>query len=605
MDVDTVNSQPRSSSFTALLALMRYAKSYRLRIALASLCSFLNCFFDVMPEILIGMALDVVINQDTSFVATLGFETPRSQILALAVATLIIWLGESLFQFLYLILWRNLAQDLQADIRQEAYETVQKQDMGFFESRSSGELVSILNDDVNQLERFLDGGANDFLQVFVTVFLVGFVFFFVAPDIALIAILPIPIIIWGAFYFMRRATPLYANVREQVGLLARRLGNNIGGIATIKSFTAEAREADALRGASEQYIAANRAAIRVSSAFIPLIRMAVLVGFLATFVLGGLQVLDGDLNAGAYGMLVFLTQRLLWPLTRLAETVDLYERAMASTKRLLQLINTQTAVRDVGVANLPKPVRGEVKFDDVSFHYARTEIGVCNVSLTVPAGNTLALVGATGSGKSTLLKLLLRFYPVSAGCITIDDAAIDELSLQDLRQSLGLVSQDVFLFDGTVRDNIAYGNPGARLNEVKTAAIAAEAADFITALPEGYNTAVGERGVKLSGGQRQRLSLARAILKNPPILILDEATSAVDNETEAAIQKSLALISQHKTVVVVAHRLSTIVQADHIVVMHNGQIVEEGTHAALLKLRGYYARQWAVQTGAVQEISDD
>lgn len=602
-----------ASSFSALMALLRHAKSYRPRIYLAAVCSFLNCFFDVMPEILIGIALDVVINQDTSFVASLGFDTPKSQILALAFVTLLVWVFESAFQFLYLILWRNLAQDLQADIRQDAYETLQQQDMGFFESRSSGELVSILNDDVNQLERFLDGGANDFLQVFVSVGLVGAVFFYIAPDIAVLAILPIPVIIWGAFFFMRRATPLYAEVREQAGGLARRLSNNIGGIATIKSFTAEHREAAALRGASDQYVAANRAAIKISSAFVPLIRMAVLAGFLATFVLGGLQVLDGTLNAGAYGMLVFLTQRLLWPLTRLAQTVDLYERAMASTRRILALINTRTNVRDSGAKTFPQPVRGKVDFHDVSFAYGAVDsvdsavggsagAGVQNVSLQVPAGSTLALVGTTGSGKSTLLKLLLRFYPVSSGRITIDDTDINDVPLNVLRQTMGLVSQDVFLFDGSVRENIAYGNPHASFDDVVAAALAAEAAEFIDQLPQGYDTAVGERGVKLSGGQRQRLSLARAILVQPAILILDEATSAVDNETEAAIQKSLAIVSQQRTVIVVAHRLSTIVQADHIVVLDHGEVVEQGTHRELLRLNGHYTRQWAVQTGDVEEL---
>lgn len=586
-----------ATSFAALLSLLRYAKGYRLRIVLAALCSFLNCVFDVMPEILIGIALDVVINQDTSFVASLGFETPRSQILALAATTLLVWVFESLFQYLYLILWRNLAQDLQSDLRQDAYENLQKQDMGFFESRSSGELVSVLNDDVNQLERFLDGGANDFLQVFVTVALVGAVFFYTAPDIAMLAILPIPIIIWGAFFFMRRATPLYAEVREQVGQLARRLSNNIGGIATIKSFTAERREADSLRQSSDQYVAANRAAIKVSSAFVPLIRMAVLVGFLATFVMGGLQVLEGTLNAGAYGMLVFLTQRLLWPLTRLAETVDLYERAMASTRRILKLIDTHTRVRDSGSMHLPLPVKGHVEFENVSFRYTDSPTGVQDITLSVPAGSTLALVGATGSGKSTLLKLLLRFYPVVDGRISVDGVSISDMPLKHLRETIGLVSQDVFLFDGSVRDNIAYGLPGATLEAVQQAAAAAEATGFIEQLPQGYDTPVGERGVKLSGGQRQRLSLARALLKNPPVLILDEATSAVDNETEAAIQRSLAKIAKQRTVIVVAHRLSTIVKADQILVMHDGVVVERGKHDALLEARGYYAKQWGVQTG--------
>ncbi len=590
-----------ATSFGALLHLLRYARGYRRRIILASTCSALNTLFDIMPEILIGIAIDVVVNQQESFLASLGFSTPQAQIYMLAFLTLLIWAGESLFQYLYLILWRNLAQDLQADLRLDAYNQVQRQDMGFFESRSSGELTSILNDDVNQLERFLDGGANDFLQVFVSVTLVGGVFFYISPSIALLAIAPIPVVVWGAFYFMRRATPLYAQVRERVGELSSRLSNNIGGMSTIKSFTSESRESARLSAVSDQYVQANRRAIRISSAFVPLIRMAILAGFMATFILGGLKALDGSLNVGAYGMLVFLTQRLLWPLTRLAQTVDLYERAMASTRRILKLIETDTDVRDTGDATVPEGQSGSVQFESVKFHYPDSQSGVNKIDLNIVAGSTVALVGTTGSGKSTLIKLLLRFYPVNAGSIRINDVAIEELSLHSLRSSIGLVSQDVFLFEGSIRDNIAYGKPDANDHEILEAARAAEAFEFIDDLPQGFDTLVGERGIKLSGGQRQRLSLARAIIKNPPILILDEATSAVDNETEAAIQRSLAVVSKQRTVLVVAHRLSTIVSADEIVVLEHGDIVERGTHQELLQITdGHYARQWAVQTGALK-----
>jgi len=595
-----VQAAKKAGSFAALANLLRYARDYRKRIILASLCSTLNTFFDVMPEILIGVAIDVVVNQQQSFLAGLGFASPKSQIAMLGILTFVIWAGESLFEYLHLILWRNLAQDLQADLRQDAYDQVQRQDMGYFEARSSGELTAILNDDVNQLERFLDGGANDFLQVFVSVILVGGVFFYVSPSIAFLAITPIPVIIWGAFFYMRRATPLYAEVRAKVGSLASRLGNNIGGMATIKSFTAEAQESARLQSASSDYVKANRDAIQVSSAFVPLIRMAILAGFLCTFVLGGFRALDGTLNVGAYGMLVFLTQRLLWPLTRLAQTVDLYERAMASTRRILGLIETETQVRDSGTVDLPSTIEGELDFKAVSFHYPGTDVGVQEINLTVAAGTTVALVGTTGSGKSTLIKLLLRFYPVDQGQITVDGHPIDELSLKSLRKSIGLVSQDVFLFEGTVRENIAYGNPDASEREIEEAAVAAEAINFINALPQGMDTLVGERGIKLSGGQRQRLSLARAILKNPPVLILDEATSAVDNETEAAIQRSLEVISIKRTVLMVAHRLSTIVAADEIIVLEQGNIVERGSHQNLIARNGPYARQWDVQTGAVQ-----
>ncbi len=595
-------SPPRSKnqSFQALVRLLRYAKGYRRRIIAATTCSVINKLFDIAPEILIGVAIDVVVNQEQSFVASLGFETPQQQITMLAVLTFVIWAGESLFEYLFQILWRNLAQRLQADMRQDTYEHAQRLDMAFFESKSSGQLVATMNDDVNQLERFLDGGANSIIQVVVTVVAVGAVFFVLSPLIALLAFTPIPLIIWGAFFFQRKAGPLYSDVREKVGDLASRLSNNLSGIATIKSFTSEEREAERLRDASEAYVDANRRAIKVSSAFIPVIRMAILAGFLATFTVGGMMALNGSLNVGAYGVLVFLTQRLLWPLTGLAQVIDLFERAMASTRRILDLLEEPITVKDDSTTPLAQPVRGEVTIDNVSFHYATSGVGVDGIHLQVPAGNTLALVGATGSGKSTLIKLLLRFYDPENGRVLIDGQPITEVSMNSLRQSIGLVSQDVYLFEGSIRDNIAYGKPDADEAAITDAAKTAEAWSFIETLPQGLDTPVGERGVRLSGGQRQRLSLARALLKDPPILVLDEATSAVDNETEAAIQRSLKRIAHGRTVIMIAHRLSTIVHADEIVVIEKGQVAERGTHSSLLAANGHYAAQWRVQTGEAQ-----
>ncbi|WP_421840570.1 ABC transporter ATP-binding protein [Marinobacter algicola] len=593
----TQSSPHTTSSFAALGRLLKYARGYRRQIIAATTCSIINKLFDIAPEILIGIAIDVVVNKEESFVAGLGFETAQEQITILAVLTFFIWAGESIFEYLFQILWRNLAQRLQSDLRQDAYEHAQKLDMSFFEARSSGQLVATMNDDVNQLERFLDGGANAMIQVVVTVVAVGAVFFVLSPLIALLAFTPIPLIIWGAFYFQRKAGPLYADVREKVGDLSSRLANNLGGIATIKSFTAENREAERLKASSEAYVDANRRAIRISSAFIPVIRMAILAGFLATFTVGGMMALEGSLNVGAYGVLVFLTQRLLWPLTGLAEVIDLFERAMASTRRILDLLAEPVHVRDDSGQTLEQPVKGEVTFEGVSFRYPSSGAGIDDISVAVPAGNTLALVGATGSGKSTLIKLLLRFYDPTGGQIRIDGQPIQSVSLKSLREAIGLVSQDVYLFEGSIRDNLAYGSPGASDEQIIEAAKTAEAWSFIDALPEGLATAVGERGVRLSGGQRQRLSLARALLKDPPILVLDEATSAVDNETEAAIQRSLKRIGHNRTVIMIAHRLSTIVDADTIAVVAGGRILESGHHEELLENNGPYSAQWRVQTG--------
>jgi len=585
------------SSASILMRLLRYASSYRPRIRLAALCSVLNKLFDIMPEILIGMAIDVIVRQEQSFLADFGLVDPFTQMLFLGAITIAVWALESIFEFFLQILWRNLSQSLQHGLRLDAYDHMQNLDMSWFEDMSTGKLVAILNDDVNQLERFLDGGANALIQVGTSIIAVGAVFFYISPQIAMMAFTPIPVIIIGAFWFQRRAQPLYATVREKVGLLSTRLANNIAGIVTIKSFTREKYELEQLEHESAAYVDANRSAIRISSAFIPIIRMAILVGFVATLVYGGKLTLDGQLNTGAYSVLVFLTQRLLWPLTRLAETVDLFERAMASTRRILNLLEVPVRTRSGSIALPIEQVRGEIVFENVSFAYTNGAKVLHEINLRIAPGETIGVVGQTGSGKSTLMKLLLRFYSPTEGCLKLDGIDLAELRLPDLRAAFGLVSQDVFLFHGSVAENIAYGKMTATMSDIEAAARAAEAHDFILQLPQGYDTIVGERGQKLSGGQRQRVSIARAVLKDPPVLILDEATSAVDNETEAAIQRSMQVITQGRTTLVVAHRLSTIVNANRIYVLDEGRIAEQGSHTELVANNGIYASLWRVQAG--------
>jgi ATP-binding cassette, subfamily B, bacterial len=295
-------------------------------------------------------------------------------------------------------------------------------------------------------------------------------------------------------------------------------------------------------------------------------------------------------------VLVFLTQRLLWPLTGLADVADMYQRSMSAIDRAMNLLNTPINITYEGEHLAVQNVRGELRFEQVKFSYGETST-LKNINLTIPAGKTIAFVGSTGSGKSTLVKLLLRFYSAQSGKILLDGRSIDELNLQDLRRAIGYVAQDSFLTDGTIADNIAYGVAHASEQAIADAANAAEATEFIQKLPLGFATRIGERGQKLSGGQRQRLALARAILKNPPILILDEATSAVDNETEAAIQRSLDIVSRNRTTIVIAHRLSTIRHVDCIYVMESGEIMESGTHDQLLAINGGYASLWRLQTG--------
>ena len=580
-----------------LARLLQYGAKYRPIVWQATICSILNKLFDLAPPAIIGAAVDVVVKQEDSIVARFGITDIFGQLLILSVLSAIIWGLESVFEYALTRLWRNLAQDVQHDIRLDAYSHVQDLDLAYFEENSTGSLLSVLNDDINQLERFLDVGANEIIHVLTTVLVVGGSFFVLTPDIAWMAIIPIPIIVWGSVAFQKWLAPRYAEVRDRVSTLNSRLANNLSGITTIKSFTTEAYEIERLTKDSHAYRQSNQKAIALSAAFIPLIRLVILAGFTAILLYGGVQAASGALAVGTYSVLVFLTQRLLWPLTRLGQTFDLYQRAMASIARVMDLLDTPIEIHP-GDKSLPlSAIKGEVSLNNITFAYNQRQPVIKNLDLHIPAGQTIAIVGATGSGKSTLVKLLLRLYEVQSGSITLDGQNIKDLVVWDLRRGIGLVSQDVFLFHGTVRENISYGSPDVTTKQIVAAAQIAEADDFIRQLPQGYDTVVGERGQKLSGGQKQRIAIARAILKDPPILVLDEATSAVDNETEAAIARSLEKITQNRTTIAIAHRLSTIRHSDCIYVMDYGQLVERGTHEQLLAKNGIYAGLWQVQTG--------
>lgn len=583
---------------SSLKRLISYAQAFRKDMVLATAYSVINKVFDILPEVLIGVAVDIVVNKKHSFLARLGVIDLLNQLLVLGGLTLAAFSLESIFQYLYQVKWRNLAQALQHSMRLDAYSHVQRLDTAYFEDKSTGNLLSIINDDINQLERFLDGGASALIQVLASSLLIGGIFFYLSPTVAMVALLPLPVILWGAYKFQHLLGPRYAKVRKMAGLISARLSNNLIGMPTIKSYTKEAFELKRLAKDSEAYQLANESAIKMSSAFIPSVRMAIVAGFIATLVLGGYLTVNGSLAVASYSVLVFLTQRLLWPFTRLAEMTDLYQRAMASADRVLDLIETPILIKD-GKKELTD-FSGDIVFDHVGFSYGNGKELFRDLNLTIKSGQTVALVGSTGAGKSTIIKLLLRFYAESHGRILIGATDISELRLKNLRRAISYVCQDVFLFSGTIRENIAYGqdHPVSDADIIKAAKIA-EIHNFIESLPKGYQTLVGERGINLSGGQAQRLSIARAVLKDSPIFILDEATSAVDNETEEAIQRSLKKIVVGRSSIVIAHRLSTIRHADAIYVLDEGKIIESGTHEELLEKKGVYARLWQIQTGVI------
>ena len=572
-----------------------YSQQQKTKTKRGIVYSILNKLFDLAPPVLIGIAIDIVVEGNESFLASVGIPDKRRQLVILAILTFIIWGLESLFDYLSAVTWRGISQDIEHNLRTETFENVLSLDMKYFENKSSGRLMAILNDDVNQLERFLDTGANKLLQTATTVIVIGGTFLYISPLIATFAFIPIPIIIFGSFKFTSTIASRYESIRESIETLNSNLSNSISGILNVKSFTRETKELDRIESSSNEVRSANYHAIKLSAAFIPIIRVAILFGFTATLLIGGFLALDGEIKVATYSVLLFITQRLLWPLTELGDTFDLYQRAMASFNRIFSLKNETS---DIGNGNIEfKKLEKNIELRDVSFSYVDNFNVLNNVNLTINAGQTTAIVGSTGSGKSTLIKLLLRLYEINNGSISYDSNSLKEIELSSLREKIGLVSQDVLLFEGTVIENIAYGDLNASESEVWNAAQKSEADEFINNLPQKENTIVGERGQKLSGGQSQRISIARAILKNPEILILDEATSSVDNETEAAIQRSLDILKKNRTVIVIAHRLSTVRNADIIYVLENGSVVESGNHDSLLDIEGVYSKLWSVQTG--------
>ncbi len=572
-----------------------YSQQQKTKAKRGIVYSILNKLFDLAPPVLIGVAIDIVVEGNESFLASLGIPDRRRQLVILAILTFIIWGLESLFDYLSAVTWRGISQDIEHSLRTETFENVLSLDMKYFENKSSGRLMAILNDDVNQLERFLDTGANKLLQTATTVIVIGGTFLYISPLIATFAFIPIPIIIFGSFKFTSTIANRYERIRESIETLNSNLSNSISGILNVKSFTREVKELERIETSSNEVKSANYHAIKLSAAFIPIIRVAILFGFTATLLIGGFLALDGEIKVATYSVLLFITQRLLWPLTELGDTFDLYQRAMASFNRIFSLKNESS---EIGNGNIEfKKLENKIELKDVSFSYVDKFNVLNNVDLTIQAGQTTAIVGSTGSGKSTLIKLLLRLYEINNGSISYDSNSLKDIELSSLREKIGLVSQDVFLFEGTVIENIAYGDLNASESEVWNAAQKSEADEFINNLPQKEKTIVGERGQKLSGGQRQRISIARAILKNPEILILDEATSSVDNETEAAIQRSLDILKKDRTVIVIAHRLSTVRNADIIYVLENGSVVESGNHESLLDIDGVYSKLWSVQTG--------
>lgn len=590
--------------------LFLFLKPHRNRLNFAIASSILNKVLDLMPPILVGWVIDSLSGKPPYFAHWFIDEANRwGMAIFLSVLAVVIFGFESLFEWMYKKSFMSLAQDAQHELRMAAWSHIQNREMAFFDNHRLGDTMAILNDDVNQLERFINNGFNTLLQLVILVIFAGFVLFDTSWQLALIGMIPVPLIIIGSLYYQKMIGPRYKKVREAVGKLGSRLENNLGGITVIKSFTAEKYETARVEEESQNYRKTNLQAIQLSAIYVPLIRMFVAIGFSGVLLLGSYWVLSGSgiISLGELVLFSMMIQRLLWPLTALGTTFDDYERAKASGKRVFQLLSAKINISN---PDSPKKIinpKGAIDFKNVNFFYTtnttfdETHIDKINVfqnlSFSISPKETIGIAGTTGAGKSTLIKLLLRMYEIQSGSIKIDNTDIRDITLQELRKNISLVSQDIYLFHGSILENIAYGSQEASLSEILKVSKQAQLHGYVTSLPHGYETIIGERGLKLSGGQRQRLSIARALLKKAPILILDEATSSVDTETERAIQHNLHKITSGRTSIIIAHRLSTIRKADRIFVLEKGRILETGSHDELLKKGKRYKDLWKIQIG--------
>jgi ATP-binding cassette subfamily B protein len=592
-------TQPESPMYR----LFHFLKNYKKSVIWAVTSSVINKIFDLMPPILTAWIIDTAAGEMPGWVRQWGgdefTQNTVSVLVFFGVLTLLIFGFESLFEWSFKKEFMRLAQRVQHDLRMVAYGKMQSREIAFFEEQRTGNLMAMLNDDINQLERFLNTSFNEIIQLIVLVLFAGWSLIAVNVPLGLLGMLPIPFIVLGSFYYQKKVAPYYKEVREAVGKLSNRLENNISGIMVIKSFTAESFEKQRVNEVSENYQNANFRAIRWSSVYIPIIRMIIAVGFAGTLVIGAYWAMQTppQFSLGSLAFFAMMIQRLLWPITRLGSVFDEFERARASARRVFGLIDTPNVIQNpTNPKKLPVSV-GNIKLDGVEFSYKKGIPILDKLNLEIKKGQNIGIAGLTGAGKTTLIKLLLRLYDVTGGFIKLEGIDLRDLDMKELRRNIALVSQEVYLFHGTIRENIAYGMGELPMHKIQEAAEKAQLHEFIVTLPNGYDSIIGERGIKLSGGQRQRLSIARAILKDAPILILDEATSSVDMETEKAIQENLEYLTQDRTAIIIAHRLSTIRNADQIIVLKDGRILEKGNHEELIETKGLYSDLWEVQMG--------
>jgi len=611
-----------------MVSLFQYAVPYWLPLSAGVVATMINRMARLFPALLIAAAIDLAINPSgtASSVLSAAGVVPAEPLATDDVAgrlDLLYYLGalavgayvvQAVSQFCSRYFFQTTAQRIQHDLRLDTYDHMQRLSLDFFNNHQTGGMMSILNSDINRLEDFFNAEIREITRAIMVFSLVGGYMIYTAPTLGLMVLLPVPIIALATAKFIMWIEPKYQRIRELVARLNTRLANNLGGAPIVKSFDRYDVERGRVAEQSGGYRDEKIGAITVRKAFFSSLRLLVGAMFVTILVVGGSSaVTAGGMSAGTFAVYFMYLRYIDGPMTRIGKTANNYQKAKSSAERVFGVLGYRSEIRSPADGHAPDDIEGGVAFEDVYFSYDEEGERILNgIDLDIEAGETIGFAGTSGSGKSTLLKLPPRFYDASEGTVAIDGRDVREYDLQTLRDSIGVVEQDPYMFSGTIRENVAYGDdesfrtvidndpgeaPADIESAIRDAAKAAGAHEFITDLPEGYDTMVGERGVKLSGGQRQRVSIARTLLNDPDVIVLDEATSDVDTETEEVIQRNLEALTADRTAFVIAHRLSTIQDADRIVVMEDGEVIETGTHEELVGEEGAYAGLWESQTG--------
>jgi ATP-binding cassette subfamily B protein/subfamily B ATP-binding cassette protein MsbA len=579
----------------SLAFLFRYARNYTGTL----IVTVVSMLLVVAAQLVIPWIIKTMVAEVTNPAgSTISYEmVTRLTLLALGV-----FVARAGLQFLRSYMAHIAGWGVVADARVLIYEHLQKLSLRFYSNRQTGQLMSRVVNDSDKFELLIAHAFPDLIVNALTLIGVTAVLVTINWKLALFTMIPIPLILLGMRSFARYVQPAFIKRQQELGELNAILADNLAGMREIKAFTREHGEAERIRVRIEKYKNSLLYALKMLAIFHPFIQFSSALGTIVIIYFGGRMIVGETLAVDELVAFFLYLDLFYQPLQRLSDSWEQIQESLASAVRVNELLD-ESPEPDAGNAGivLPGRAKGDLQFENVVFNYLPDTPIVEGININIPSGSTLALVGPTGVGKTTLASLIPRFYDVSSGRITLDGHDLRSLSLSSLRQQISMVLQDVYLFHGTARENILFGRSDATEEEMLEAARIANADEFLSRLPNGYDTIIGERGVKLSGGQKQRLSIARAILKDAPILILDEATSAVDTETEALIQQALERLMHGRTTIIIAHRLSTVRNADQIVVLSEGRIAEQGTHSELMRLRGIYWNLNQVQQRAALE----